>query len=125
MDSEAEESPFQIKETYDVMIEPIIFGLYSWQEKSSFLLASAVVLALAFLLNVGILWYENNVPDVNRTLVNKMTAALAGHRLVMAVSFIGLAFCIIILESRNHGVCLTGSAFVLPQAPCVSALRTS
>ena len=45
----------------------------AWQ-KTLYMASQMLCAALTGLLNFGIIWYENNVSDNRRTLINKMVA---------------------------------------------------
>ena len=91
---------------------------FSISLKVFFGLVSFVISLIGFFLNFGNIWYEHTAPDIYRTLVNKMSAILAGQITLMVTSWMSIVFSVIVLEIHHHVFCLVSIAlsFVLSLA---------
>ena len=41
------------------------------------------IIPTAIVVNLAIVWYENNVPDSRRTLINKLISLMAGYNILL------------------------------------------
>ena len=82
---------------------------------------SLLITAVGFVLNFGIIWYEHTVPDMYRTLVNKMSAMLSGHIILMVASWMLVVISVVVLEIHLYTFCLLSltTSFVLSLAVLV------
>ena len=79
--------------------------------RAAAVLAAAAVAALALVLNCAVVWYEDNVCDSYRTLVNKMAAALSIYNVVCLA--VGLpAFVMVYAVGMDGGGACRGFVLV-------------